>query len=198
MLIFLINQYPNVIKIIFNLLLSIFFSCGNQEDILSDSNDLEPTMVINEINYNSSNEFDPGDWVELYNATGDLLNIGDWTFKDGNDSHIFTILENTLLSAGEYIVLCSDTNSFTALFPDVINFAGDLGFRFSGNGEMLRLYNSDNILIDRVNYDDSDPWPVSPDGNGPTLELIDPLSDNSKAENWTASEENGSPAQSNN
>ena len=60
------------------------------------------------------------------------------------------------------------------------------------------ITNTENILIDRVNYDDSDPWPTAPDGNGPTLELIDPLSDNGSAENWTASEENGSPTQSNN
>ena len=192
------DPYPNFIKIMLNLLLGIFFSCGSQDDILSESIDLELTVVINEINYNSSNEFDPGDWVELYNSTGEILNIGNWTFKDGDDSHVYSIPENTFLTPDNYLVLCSDTNSFTSHFPVVQKFEGNLGFSFSGNGELLRLYNTENILIDRVNYDDSDPWPTAPDGNGPTLELIDPLSDNGSAENWTASEENGSPTQSNN
>ena len=155
-------------------------------------------VIINEINYNSSNEFDPGDWVELYNSTDEILNIGNWTFKDGDDSHVYSIPENTFLLPDNYLVLCSDTNSFTSLFPVVQKFEGNLGFSFSGSGEMLRLYNTENTLIDRVNYVDSDPWPTAPDGNGPTLELIDPLSDNGSAENWRASEENGSPTQSNN
>ena len=63
---------------------------------------------------------------------------------------------------------------------------------------LLRLFNSEYELVDFVEYDDSAPWPTQPDGNGPTLELIDPINDNSIAENWTFSNGNGSPAQSNN
>ena len=47
--------------------------------------------------------------------------------------------------------------------------------------------------MDFVEYDDEIPWPTEPDGNGPTLELIDPFSDNNLAENWQASEGYGTP-----
>ena len=187
----------NMKKILISLLLLILFSCDDRDNI-GDVYNFEGTLVINEINYNSSDGFDSGDWVELYNATDELLDIENWIFKDEDDVHIFPILENTMLSAGEYLVLCSDTNSFTALFPDVNNFVGNLGFSFSGNGELLRLFNSEGELVDFVTYDDSDPWPVGPDGNGPTLELIDSFSDNTLAENWSASDGNGTPGQSNN
>jgi hypothetical protein len=153
----------------------------------------DSSVVINEINYNSADDFDPGDWVELYNPTGQPQNIGNWIFKDEDDDHIFLIPENTILVTGEYLVLNNDTTSFTTLFPDVNNFVGDLGFGFSGGGESLRLYNSDSILIDTVAYDDSDPWPEDPDGNGPTLELIHPSMDNAMVENWAASEGYGTP-----
>ena len=153
----------------------------------------DSSVVINEINYNPADDFDTGDWVELYNPTGQPQDIGNWIFKDEDDDHIFLIPENTILVAGEYLVLSNDTTSFTILFPDVNNFVGDLGFGFSGGGELLRLYNSDSIIIDTVVYDDSDPWPEDPDGNGPTLELIHPSMDNAMAENWAASEGYGTP-----
>jgi hypothetical protein len=41
-------------------------------------------------------------------------------------------------------------------------------------------------VIDSLTYSDQPPWPNA-DGNGYYLELIDPLSDNSIASNWTAS-----------
>ena len=46
-------------------------------------------VVVNEINYNSSDNFNPGDWIELYNS-GDLdLDLSGWVFKDDNDDHVF-------------------------------------------------------------------------------------------------------------
>jgi hypothetical protein len=38
-----------------------------------------------------------------------------------------------------------------------------------------------------VSYLDAAPWPGTPDGTGPSLELVDLLSDNSLPENWLAS-----------
>lgn len=152
------------------------------------------SIVINEINYNSAdNEFDPDDWVELYNPTSETISIGLWEFKDENDDHVFTIAEDVSLAADQYLVLCNNTVSFTALFPDVENYVGDLGFGLSGGGELIRLFDSSGVLVDAVEYDDSDPWPEEPDGNGPTLELINPNMDNALAENWSASSGYGSP-----
>ena len=42
-------------------------------------------MVINEINYNSSDDFNPGDWVELFNEGGLDLDMSGWVFKDDNE-----------------------------------------------------------------------------------------------------------------
>ena len=152
------------------------------------------SIVINEINYNSAdNEFDPDDWVELYNPTSETISIGLWEFKDENDDHVFTIAEDVSLAPDQYLVLCKDGAAFTALFPDVSNYVGDLGFGLSGDGELIRLFDSSGVLVDAVEYDDSDPWPEEPDGNGPTLELINPNVDNALAENWSASSGYGSP-----
>jgi hypothetical protein len=45
------------------------------------------------------------------------------------------------------------------------------------------------VFIDQVTYDDDDPWPAEADGEGPTLELINPSFDNSLPESWNYSSE---------
>ena len=62
---------------------------------------------------------------------------------------------------------------------------------------MVRLFDSYEILMDDVEYDDADPWPVEADGTGATLELINPSLDNSLSENWLASMGYGSPGDEN-
>ena len=54
-------------------------------------------IVINEINYNSSDEFDTKDWIELYNNGQESANISGWVFTDENEDHRFTIPDTCLL-----------------------------------------------------------------------------------------------------
>jgi len=155
------------------------------------------SLVINEINYNSSNTFDPDDWVEFYNPHPYELDISGWEFKDENDLHSFVFPEGTAIDPEGYLVLCVDTAAFDSLFPDVENYIGPTGFGLEGNGELIRLFDESGTIIDTVLYDDNDPWPTEPDGNGPTLELINPTLDNALAESWAASALNGTPGEEN-
>jgi len=156
----------------------------------------DSTVVINEINYNSLDNYDSGDWVELHNPTENDINLSNWIFKDEDDSHEFIIPDNTILDQGQYLVLVDDSTNFSQHHTNT-NILGNLNFGFSGGGENLRLYNSQSILIDTVLYDDSDPWPSDPDGEGPTLELINPLYDNAIGESWTSSMGFGTPGYQN-
>jgi len=159
-----------------------------------------PDAVINEINYRSAEVFDPGDWVELYNPGTSAMEVGGWIFKDSDDGHAFAIPPGTLIPAGGYLVLCEELAAFMALFPDVTSALGDLGFGFSGGGELLRLYDAEGALHDSLVYDDAPPWPIEPDGGGPTLELINPELDNALPESWAASVlpfDHGSPGERN-
>ncbi len=141
-------------------------------------------IVINEINYKSSDTFDPDDWIELYNPNDFTMDISNYKLMDINSVPFFLIPEGTLLEKGEYLVICKSTDDFTTLFPDVDNFIGDLGFGLSGQGEPIRLYNTINVLVDTVRYDEQYPWPTAPNGTGPTLELIDPNYNNILPESW--------------
>ena len=143
-------------------------------------------------NNSQENEYvNPGDWVELYNPTNEAIAIGLWKFKDGNDTHVFIIPENQVLESGAYLVLCKDSLAFNDNFPNVSNFIGKFNFGLNGGGELVRLFDAEELPVDEVNYDDSSPWPMEPDGNGPTLELIHPSLDNDLGVNWATSDNNG-------
>ncbi len=155
------------------------------------------SLVINEINYNSSQSVDPGDWVEFYNPHEYNLDISGWFFKDSDDAHIFTFPETTVMDPFGYLVLCRDSANFHEVFPDVENYIGEMNFGFGSEGELIRLFDSDEALIDTVNYGVSDPWPSEPNGNGPTLELKSWQYDNALPGSWAASDFNGTPGEQN-
>ena len=174
------------------IMLGLLFYCC--EDTQPDSSVIiDAGVVINEINYNSLDSFDPDDWVEIYNSSNETIDLGSWLLKDDNDDHIFTIPLNTLLLPNQYLVFCTDTIKFTALFPDVNPYYGDLGFGLGGGGDIVRLFDYNGLLVDIVEYDDIAPWDTLADGSGPTLELNHPSLDNTLGENWSASEGYGTP-----
>ena len=156
------------------------------------------SIVINEINYNSQEAiFNPEDWVEFYNTTSSPINMYNWKFYDENESHVYTFDESVVIDANGYIVLCKNIELFTSLFPNVINCFGDIGFGFAGGGESLRLVDYNGSLIDSVHYDDNEPWPIEADGEGSTLELINPYYDNLIPSSWGPSNDFGTPGSQN-
>jgi len=154
-------------------------------------------IVINEINYNSADNFDPGDWIELFNRTDKPVDIGGWYYSDSDDNHKFYFPEETVIDSGGYLVVVENDSAFTTFFPEVQNYIGETGFGLNGSGEFMKLVNSQNQIVDSLTYDDSSPWPVEADGQGATLELIDANSDNSIGENWQASTGHGTPGMAN-
>jgi hypothetical protein len=159
---------------------------------------LSDSLIINEINYHSEAGFDPGDWVELYNPHQYALDITNWKLKDEVNTHIFIFPSGSIIPPGGFLVVAEIMKSFDSLFPNVTNYVGPMGFGLSGNGELIRLYNSSGSMVDTVHYNDTAPWPTEPDGTGPTLELISPSLDNALASSWKAScEPHGTPGKQN-
>ena len=150
-------------------------------------------IVINEINYNSNSDFDPEDWIEFYNNSGSAIDLTGWVFKDEMFVHEFVFPENTVINPEDYLVLCRDTSLFTALFPEVSNYIGDMSFGLSSGGELLRLFDAQGAIVDSLTYDNNPPWPEEADGTGATLALRSPDLDNTIPENWAHSVLHGTP-----
>jgi hypothetical protein len=154
-------------------------------------------VVINEINYNSGNIYNPEDWVELYNNSNHTFDLSGWTFRDQSDSNVFEFPNDTKIESGEYLIICKNLEKFWMVFDDVENIIGGFVFGLSSSGDQVRVFNKQGTLVDSVSYGSDIPWPHEPNGNGPTLELINPNSDNSIAENWESSIGFGTPGMQN-
>ncbi|MFC1552542.1 CotH kinase family protein [Candidatus Latescibacterota bacterium] len=151
------------------------------------------TVVLNEINYNSLTEFDPGDWIELYNSIEVPVDLSGWVFKDETDANEFIIPDGTIIPAKGYFVLSKDEVKFSAAFPSVKKLVGDFRFGLNNAGEHITLFNTLGEIVDSLTYGDNDPWPNNTDGGGSTLSLISPDLDNAVAESWVASVPKGTP-----
>ncbi|MGB4847771.1 MAG: lamin tail domain-containing protein [Saprospiraceae bacterium] len=144
-------------------------------------------IVINEISYNppeSGN--DSLEYIELYNSGTGHFDLTGWRFAGA----ILDTLPAFQLNGGEYFVTAIKASAIKSVFGiDVHQWSSaTTNNALNNTGESIRLYDANNNLVDSVAYMDKDPWPTEPDGNGPSLELIDPASDNNDGSNWQPSE----------
>lgn len=154
-------------------------------------------IVINEINYKSADDFDTGDWVEIFNNSNVTVDMGHWIFKDSEDDHVFEFPEAFQMAPQAFIVLTNVYADFHNFQPEISNVLGDFDFGLGKSGEIVRLYDASGALVDSVNFNSVTPWPSEPNGSGVTLILKNPDLDNSLPENWTFSQNHGNPGESN-
>ncbi|HET6245226.1 MAG: lamin tail domain-containing protein [Bacteroidetes bacterium] len=149
-------------------------------------------ITIGEINYKSDKSMDSGDWVELWNYGNQTIDISNWILQGEKFNEFYIIPQGTTIGSNKRKVLVRDAVMFQQIYPGV-DFLGPFVFRLSGKGQPIRLYDNFNMLYLEMAYNDTLPFPKTPDGHGKTLELIDPESDLNDGENWFAGCILGSP-----
>ena len=127
----------------------------------------------------------PEQWLELHNRSPNDINIENWDFGEGID---FTFPQNTILPGGGFIVVSNDPAALLVDHPG-INVTGPFSGSLRRGGETLILRDGFGNPADIVRYDDGGRWPSSADGQGSSLELRDPQSDNSLPSAWAGSDE---------
>jgi len=124
------------------------------------------SVVINEIMYHAP-EGQRHEFVELYNAGSSDCDLTGWKFLGIE----YRFPEMSLLPTEGLCVICDDCESLADKYDlDVNTLWGDFGGSLSNSGETLTLLDTDDIVIDRVEFDDVAPWPLTPDGYGASLE----------------------------
>ena len=121
----------------------------------------------------SDNDFE---FIELQNIADERIDLSLLSFREGIN---FQFPVGSFLDAGERGLLVSNTAAFLARYGSstassiIGEFADETNL--SNKGERLALDDSAGAKIFSFPYDDSPPWPTLPDGDGPSLVLIDPI-----------------------
>lgn len=147
-------------------------------------------VIINEIQYNPNTGNQNDEFLELYNTTASPIDLGGWRFSAGITLNTTTFTAGTIIPAHGYLVV-SPNIAQTMTTYGVVSSAEYAPTNLSNGGEVVTLVDDSSNVISSVNYDDVAPWPTSPDGSGPSLELKGTGLDNTIPTNWGASTTNG-------
>ncbi len=154
-------------KLIFPLILVLFVS------------NIYGQVVINEISYNPpETNTDSLEFLEIFNAGNAMVNIGGWYIGEAFED----TFPNIDLQPGDYYVIALNAQAMLNVYGIVVDEWD--GGALNNGGELISLVDVQGNVVDSVRFDDTDPWPSEPDGNGPSLELIDSALDNNDGVNW--------------
>ncbi len=165
--------------------------------VFEPASEIEKTVVINEIKYNSDDETKTKDWVEIYNAGSQSVDLTNWVIQDYNADNGFIFPKGKVIYPGEYLVIVQDSNTFKSNYPALKNKYGNFLFGLNSQGDVLYLYDEEGREIDKVLYGVSSPWPDSSSVKGATIELVNCFEDNNIAANWKTGIQGGTPGQKN-
>ncbi len=145
---------------------------------------LKGNLRLSEIMYNPIGG-DVFEYLELLNAGSSAVNLRDAQFDRG----ITYRFGNVSLEAGGRIIVAKNRGSFLSRYGTVgIRLAaGQYEGRLKNGGETIALIDADGDFVFEVNYADGGTWPGRADGNGSSLEVINPQFDLNNPANWNSS-----------
>jgi hypothetical protein len=138
-------------------------------------------VSVNEIMYHPESDLDGDEFIELYNPSASPQSLEGWCF----DGVTFCFPAGASIAAHGYLVLAQDATQFQSTYGVAADYSYEL--KLDDNGERIELHDQLNNLIDQISYSDRDDWPVTPDGLGPSLEVIAAHLSNTLPRNWHAS-----------
>jgi len=145
-------------------------------------------LVINEIMFHPISENDAEEYIEVYNRGTNNQPLGGLSLGGGIT---FSEFPNTNLGPGQFVVVARRPTALTNKYPNLtigVNLLGPWFGRLGNRTDQIQLFWY-GVLIDEVTYADGGRWGQWADGDGSSLELIDPRSDNRLAPNWADSDE---------
>jgi len=150
-------------------------------------------LTINEIMYNPSDNCGV-EFVELYNYGTTAISLNNFKFTEGID---FDFPSGSSLAAGGYLVLTNDSLEFVYKYG--FSPFGDYKGKLANSMDTLILTGPFRVEVNSLTYLDDSPWVSQPDGNGPSLSLIQAGLDIALAPNWHYSfDDCGTPGADNN
>lgn len=143
-------------------------------------------LIINELHYDPPPaQGDDWSFIELFNRGAVPYDLSGAAFSSGV---VCTFPSNTIVAPGEYVIVAAEPAHYAGLGVPVFDYAG---IAKPNSADPIWLRNIRGLEIDYVAYGVTNPWPVLPDDQGPSLMLIAPGLDNTPATSWAASDQAG-------
>lgn len=150
-------------------------------------------VVINEIMYHPGTLRAEDEFIELYNSGSEAVDLSGWKFSNGV---VYTFPQQILLAANSFLLVSPSPDDFRKLYGE-LPVVGPYTGKLNNDGETLELVDSTGREIDKVKYKDEEGWPKTADGEGPSIELLNPEMPSSQFQSWAAGPKGGSPGKPN-
>jgi len=144
-----------------------------------------PSIVITEIMYNPPESgTDSLEFIELYNNDTYTVNMNEYTLTYGTNT--FTFPDGITIAPNEFLIIAPNATAVNN-FYGVTAIQGSTG-AIPNTGTTIVLKTPYGVVVDTLTFGSGAPWPTEANGQGPSLTLCDPNSDNTDPANWTVSD----------
>jgi len=131
-------------------------------------------IIVTEIMYAPDGPDSDREYIEVYNATDEPINLNGWTLLGQSPEAVESprrdvIDEDLVVDGGEFVVLCENADAeenggVTCAF-DYVN-----DINHTNTADYVGLHDRNGEIVDRVAYDEEAGWP---DATGASLEFVD-------------------------
>jgi hypothetical protein len=172
----LLSVHGRIIAIV-----TVFFFLLQIPSVQTDA----PSIVITEIGAFESNGYE---WIEIYNASSEPIDLTNWKFWEAGVNHGLTAASGTsmILASQAYGLIVQDVNNFLSKYPSTTASIFDSSWgSLNLSGEQIGIKNNLGELVEVFTY------VAAP--NNRSLERIDPYLPDYATDNWRAHPTSASP-----
>jgi len=152
--------------------------------LIYDTSTTARKLVITEIMYNPPESgTDSLEFIEIYNNDNVSVDLLNYTVKYGSVQYTFTTSHT--IAPQNFVILAPNKSAVDHFYN--VNSIQISTSGLSNSGTFIALKDAQNRLVDSVYYMPTSPWPTQANGQGYSLTLCDPNSDNTLPSNWYVS-----------
>ncbi|HNT70058.1 MAG TPA: lamin tail domain-containing protein [Bacteroidales bacterium] len=144
-----------------------------------------PSIVITEIMYNPPESgTDSLEFIELYNNDTYTIDMKEYTLTYG--ANTFTFPDGITIAPNAFLIIAPNSTAVNNFYG--VNAIQGSTAGIPNTGTAIVLKTPYGVVVDTLTFGSGTPWPTDANGQGPSLTLCDPNSDNTDPTNWSLSD----------